>query len=84
VLFVGLRMRLLPLPVPIVVCSTPNFPLVLGPAVLALCALMRVVATSSVPSTVLKRVSGNLPFRLPPTHSRLPIRLRDRATTQTS
>ena len=83
-LFVGLRMRLLPPPVRIAVCSTPNFPSVIGLAVLVLRALMKAVATSSVPSTVLKRVSGSLPFRLPLTHSRLPIRLRDRAATQTS
>ena len=53
-LFVSLRMRLLPPLVRIAVCLTPNFLLVISLAVLVLRALIKAVATLLVLLTVLK------------------------------
>ena len=82
-LFVSLRMQLLPPLVRIIVCLTPNFLLVISLAVLVLRALIRAVATLLVPLTAPKRVSGSPPFCLLLTLFHLLMRLRDRAATQT-
>jgi hypothetical protein len=73
-------MQLLPLLVRIVVCLTSNFLLVFSLAVLALCALIRAVATLLVPLTAPKQVSSSLLFYLLLTYSYLLMRLLSCAT----